>query len=296
MRLKSITKRYQWYTKVKFDRKTGFYYQTICGRRMFIRHPRHFVAEKDYNWMSEEILFQHYLPLAGDLIVDFGLGYGAEALYAASRFPELRYVGIEPQPMIYELVCNTLAPLGDCFSVCPYVITAEPIVKFSSQFGYGAVGTDEQGCVQVPTMAWNEFIDTYKIGKIDLIKINIEGAERQLLEHIDDFSNIKRIIVSCHDFRAEHGHGEYFRTKAHVIDRLKSQGFDLKFFELGITINGKNFSAQKKPKKGLLPVEFMKSDKGTSYHVGHKIIETGIYNGRIIGTDTLVFPCHICTS
>ena len=51
------------------------------------------------------------------------------------------------------------------------------------------------------------------------------------------------------------------------------------FFELGITINGKNFSAQKKPKKGLLPVEFMQSDKGTSYHVGHKIVETGITIG-----------------
>jgi len=50
--------------------------------------------------------------------------------------------------------------------------------------------------------------------------------------------------------------------------------------ELGIDINGKTFSAQKKPKKGYHPIEFM--DKGTgefTYHVGHKIIETGIKIG-----------------
>jgi len=56
----------------------------------------------------------------------------------------------------------------------------------------------------------------------------------------------------------------------------------IEFGELGVTINGKTFSAQNKPKKGLLPVEFMQGDTGTSYHVGHKIIK--------IGTEQVVVP------
>jgi len=234
MRFSSITKRYHWYKNVRFDRKIGFYYYDVHGRRMYIRHPRHFVQQHEIDWMCDNILYGHYMPKAGDQVVDFGLGYGAEALYLADKVPGVHYLGVEPQPVVYELVCNTFQPLGENFRVSPYVVTDEERVLFSSQFGYGAVGADEHGCVEVGTLPWAKFVERYDLKRIDLMKINIEGAERPLLAHIDDFSAVRRLIVSCHDFRAEHGHGEYFRTKAYVIERLSALGFDLKFFNFGI--------------------------------------------------------------
>lgn len=234
MKLSSITKRYHWYSKVKFDKKIGFYYQYINGHRMYIRHPRHYAAENDYNWVSSEILYKYYDPQPGNTVVDFGLGYGAEALYAASRFDNIRYIGIEPQPVIYELACNTFSGLGVDYTVSPYVISDAVNIKFSSQFGYGAVGEDDNGCVEVPTLSWAQFKEKYSIDKIDLMKVNIEGAERSLLQHINAFQNIKRWIISCHDFRANHGHGEYFRTKSYVVNTLKGQGYAVKFFDFGI--------------------------------------------------------------
>lgn len=206
----------------------------IHDKRMFIRHPRHYVAQKDYDWIAENILFKHYSPRPGDQIVDFGLGYGAEALYVADRFPGVAYLGIEPQPVVYELVCNTFDALGDNYRVSPFVVSDETSVRFSSQLGYGAVGADEAGCVEIPALPWPEFVSRYGLGAIDLLKVNIEGAERPLLAHLDDFSPIKRLIVSCHDFRADHGHGEYFRTKAYVTERLTASGYALKFFDFGI--------------------------------------------------------------
>jgi len=48
-----------------------------------------------------------------------------------------------------------------------------------------------------------DFIKEYKIGRIDLMKINIEGGEYDLLEHLLDsafISNIYNIQVQFHDF------------------------------------------------------------------------------------------------
>lgn len=65
--------------------------------------------------------------------------------------------------------------------------------------------------------------------------MNIEGAEKPLIESITDFSIIKRFIISCHDFRANNNEGEFYRTKSDVITKLKDNGYTIKTFELGIS-------------------------------------------------------------
>ena len=58
-----------------------------------------------------------------------------------------------------------------------------------------------------------------------MLQINIEGAEKYLLPMIKDYSNIKRIIVSAHDFRADRGEGEQFRTREFVKNHLHIAGY-----------------------------------------------------------------------
>ena len=64
--------------------------------------------------------------------------------------------------------------------------------------------------------------------------MNIEGAEKGIIQGIEDFSFIKRFIISCHDFRANNGDGEWFRTKESVIATLKDKGYTIKPFNYGI--------------------------------------------------------------
>lgn len=64
--------------------------------------------------------------------------------------------------------------------------------------------------------------------------MNIEGAERDILNAIQDFSIIKRFIISCHDFRANNGDGERYRTKELVLKKLKENGYVVKTFNYGI--------------------------------------------------------------
>ena len=55
----------------------------------------------------------------------------------------------------------------------------------------------------IELVCFDEFVRTNKISKIDLIKINIEGGEYDLLDHILDTGQIRRITnlqIQFHDF------------------------------------------------------------------------------------------------
>lgn len=86
----------------------------------------------------------------------------------------------------------------------------------------------------MPTISWGEFLDRYKIKRIDLLKMNIEGAEKEIMRLITDFNVVKRFVISCHDFRANNNEGEWLRTKEFVKNILNENGYTIKVFTHGI--------------------------------------------------------------
>lgn len=55
---------------------------------------------------------------------------------------------------------------------------------------------------EVVVKTWKTFIQEYNIEKISVLKVNIEGAEYDLLNSMDntDFDNIDQIAISFHDW------------------------------------------------------------------------------------------------
>ena len=207
---KSIKKRFNWLTKVHFDKQSGFYCYERFGKKIFIRYPRHFLAEKTNKWLCEKIFFHYYLPKNNEQVVDLGAGYGEEAVYLNNKSPDVKYLGVEAQPVIYECISNTFRGLNSDSKISPFVISSESDMKFISQYSYASVGSIPEGYIEIPTITWDDFLKRYKIKNIDLLKMNIEGAEKPLIESITDFSIIKRFIISCHDFRANNNEGEFY--------------------------------------------------------------------------------------
>ena len=232
---KSVEKRINWAANVEFDNSTGFYRYNRFGNYIYIRHPRHFLKEKDLLWLCEQIFFHYYRPTNGDVVIDLGAGYGEEAVYLSTFAPGVRYIGVEPQPVVYECLANTFKDLGEGFVASPYVVTNRESVKFTSWFSYAKVGEIPEGYIEVPTMKWADFLQYYNIDKIDLFKMNIEGAEKEIMRLIDDFGFIKRFVISCHDFRANNNEGEWYRTRSVVESTLRENGYAIKTFKYGIS-------------------------------------------------------------
>lgn len=230
---KSLKKRLNWFRFVDFDKVSGFFRYKRYQKWIYIRHPRHFLPESEISWLCESIFFKHYLPKNGDTVIDLGAGYGEEAVWLAERSPKVNYYGLEIQPVIYECLANTYNQLGKTFQCFPYAIGDSTDLKMNSQFSYASSTQKTEGYIHIPSKKWTDFLKERQINSIDLVKMNIEGAEKYFFQSLEDSKNIKRFIISCHDFRANSGDGEHYRTKAAVTEMLKNKGYSITTFNYG---------------------------------------------------------------
>lgn len=209
---------------VRRDFQTGHLYYMVEGRRLYIRFPEEAIRATHRRAAWEHVYFARYEPSGDDCVVDIGAGLGAEILPLAARAPGLRYVAVEIQPWVYECLCLTLAGCPAGFVPFGLAISDAPEVRISPTRAGEDAFVSGRGEVPVATVGWSAFLARHGIDRIDLLKMNIEGAEAELLETVD-LAPVRRVIVGVHDFRADRGDGEHFRTRARVEARLSSCGF-----------------------------------------------------------------------
>jgi len=208
------------------DSATGLLFQKAFGHKVFLKSRRDYLDPSLLQWLCRDIYFKFYEPSGRDVVVDVGAGYGHEAFYLLHRSKELRYFGIEVQPSVYESLCNSFRSVsGQCRAIGYAVAEGTDSVHISSAENYTTASTVEAGYIEVPALSWNRLLARYGIDQIDLLKVNIEGAERLLLPAIGNMDRISRVIISAHDFRADHGEGEQFRTREFVKSYLLAQGY-----------------------------------------------------------------------
>ena len=68
--------------------------------------------------------------------------------------------------------------------------------------GIASSMTNQDDGEEVQVKTWKDFCNEYNINKISVLKINIEGAEYDLLDNLtdNDFNNIDQIAISFHDW------------------------------------------------------------------------------------------------
>jgi FkbM family methyltransferase len=207
------------------DRATGLYSHQFFGRNIYVRTPRDYVSCREALRLCEDVYFKRYLPKLGETVVDIGAGFGHEALYLSSQVGDIRYIGVEVQPSVYECLANTFSKLGSRWTAFPAAIADDENLWISTSADYETVEAVGNGPVQVATISWGAFLKKFDLRAIDLLKVNIEGGEKPLLECIPELSVVRRVIISAHDFRADLGDGERFRTREFVVKRLQAEGF-----------------------------------------------------------------------
>jgi FkbM family methyltransferase len=178
------------------------------------------------DWLCSEIYFKHYLPVEGDVVVDIGTGYGHEIAWLCSR-SAATVLCAEPNPEVFSYLS---ANLSGCRNVALHnkMVGDAGVHKFpfSSDYASSGAGSRELN-ISVMGITFEEL--TRSVGEVALLKLNIEGGERELLSTIT-LDRVRRVVVSCHDFRAARGDGDYFRTHEFVSSLLARNGFTLKGF------------------------------------------------------------------
>jgi FkbM family methyltransferase len=161
-----------------------------------------------------------------DTVLDVGGNIGITSLFFSERAYLGKVLTFEPGVMNYRLLANNIAA-NRCANVqainCA-IGSSNGTLRFyeSTQFGAGsfALGHDRQGAAHdfdprlvaqdIPIRTIDSVVDDYGITRVDLIKIDVEGAERSVLSGaiktvecfrptvILEFNSLNQILY--HDF------------------------------------------------------------------------------------------------
>jgi FkbM family methyltransferase len=142
------------------------------------------------------------LPAQARTIVDLGANVGFSARFLSERYPEARIIAFEPDPEIFSL---TQRNLGEYPQVSPRnvgVAGSEGLLELH-RFAGGSWGTSSfvtrQEVIETFTataVTLDSIID--ELGDIDLLKIDIEGAEYEVLEACTKLERVHCIIGEVH--------------------------------------------------------------------------------------------------
>lgn len=153
------------------------------------------------------------------VIVDAGAYIGDTAAYYASRFPNAKVIALEPNPNSAALARYNLLDYGERVVVIEAALwSTTGKLSFAGDFtGAGIAQTSE---ISVQGYSLVDLIKTLSINKIDLMKIDIEGAEYEVLNDGEGkwLNNVKIIAIELH--------GEELEIKCLMI--LRRNGFSCK--------------------------------------------------------------------
>lgn len=145
--------------------------------------------------------------IAPQLIVDAGANVGFASAYFLSRFPNARLVALEPEPANFALATKNLAPYGQRVTLLPQALWHERTVlrvrpaprEDSARVEPGDGSGDDCASID-PT----SLLELAGVSRIDLFKIDIEGAEVELFRHAPErwIEKTDIIVMEIHGRRA----------------------------------------------------------------------------------------------
>ena len=142
------------------------------------------------------------------VIVDAGANIGLTSIYYASKYPDARIFAIEPESSNYAMLKTNTEPYAQITAVHAGLWksnTALDVIdpclgKFGFQTRDHCRMNDSCSAESVPGVTIDRLMADYGIGYIDILKIDIEGAEKEVFANATPWINKVGIIeIEIHD-------------------------------------------------------------------------------------------------
>jgi FkbM family methyltransferase len=151
------------------------------------------------------------------LVIDGGAHLGLFSLYVKQRYPQARIIAFEPDDHAFALMTANLqaSHCGQVHTIKSGLYNQNTTLRFTSDGADGgAIKAD--GSLEIQVVKLSDYITE----DVDYLKLNIEGAELEVLEEIEP--KLHRIKELCLEY---HAFPEIGQRLHHILDLLDRNGF-----------------------------------------------------------------------
>jgi len=172
-----------------YKRKIGNYQISFSNPQEFLHALKEIFADKCYDQVLPKDAF----------IIDCGSNIGLSILYLKSIAPEANIIGFEPDKANYDLLIKNIQQnkLENITIHQAAVWTSNTELSFEVTGSMGSAITleNKENTIKVKALRLKDFL----IQKVDFLKIDIEGAEYEVMKDIaDSLQYVNNLFVEYH--------------------------------------------------------------------------------------------------
>lgn len=198
----------------------GLYYAAfafVTGRKKIVKIAARWAPQclyvrlnsSDLNVFKQVFIEREYqliekIPGRLDVVVDAGANIGLTSVFIASRHPDARIYAIEPEDGNFELLQKNTAPFVQIHCIRGALWGRDEPVEIISpdaqDWAFRVGGRSSAGSALVPGYRVSSFASTHGESRISLLKMDIEGAELDVLRDAASWVGmVENIIIELHE-------------------------------------------------------------------------------------------------
>lgn len=138
-------------------------------------------------------------------IVDCGANIGFASIYFAKLFPDAKIIAIEPEPSNFEMLKKNTANYSNITCINNGIWTKKTSLEIVDQgigeWAFAVKECQEETQGAIPAIGIYDIIQEYKLSSIDILKIDIEGSEKEVFTENNGLwlGKIKILVTELHD-------------------------------------------------------------------------------------------------
>jgi FkbM family methyltransferase len=170
----------------------------ITGFEMEFPDGLSFIEAWKEIWEREIYSFQ--AETTSPLILECGANVGLASLYFKKKYPNAKIIAFEPDPKIFGFLKKNVESSG--FKGID--LNQKAVWYENTKLPFFSEGSDSGRILEGPESLCVESIDLseYLTTKVDFLKIDIEGAEFEVLSKIERcLSNVERLFLEYHSYK-----------------------------------------------------------------------------------------------
>ncbi len=216
-----------WYNRIVADQKTrAFNVRIPNNRKLYLRTQdmpmmHEIFKREDYRLKLEKSLSE------AAVVMDLGANIGLASIFFQQHyFPNARFVAVEPSPKNIAVLQQNLANNIEKAEIVPVVVSNKNglLLIDDTEVGYNvhiihqkiAQNTEGERSTEVIALTLPQIFEDLNIERIDLLKMDIEGAEKEVLQDAAQWiSKVQMMVIELH--------GDY--TETHLQRDIEPYGF-----------------------------------------------------------------------